>query len=76
MEEMTVDNALFRNFDKIVRGQLDPIWHRVGPKTKRLVSDLTTLRLLLKSVFHILLSKLFDLTFSSVCLFGWGSATS
>ncbi|CED82579.1 Structure-specific endonuclease ERCC1-XPF, catalytic component XPF/ERCC4 [Phaffia rhodozyma] len=47
MDEMTVDNALFRNFDKIVRGQLDPVWHRVGPRTKRLVSDLTTLRLLL-----------------------------
>lgn len=47
LEDLTIDNALFRNFDKIVRAQLNPIWHRVGPKTKRLVSDLTTLRKLL-----------------------------
>ncbi|KAL7411126.1 hypothetical protein BDY24DRAFT_417461 [Mrakia frigida] len=47
LDDFTVENALFRHFDRIVRGQLDPIWHRVGPKTKRLVSDLTTLRNLL-----------------------------
>jgi DNA excision repair protein ERCC-4 len=50
LDELTVENALFRNFDRVVRGRLDPIWHRVGPKTKRLVQDLTTLRNLLKSV--------------------------
>lgn len=41
---MTVENALFKNFDSLVRRQLDPVWHKVGPKTKGLVSDLTTLR--------------------------------
>lgn len=27
-----------------MRKQLDPVWHRVGPKTKQLVGDLTVLR--------------------------------
>ncbi len=47
LDEFTVDNALFRNFDRIVRSQLDPVWHRVGAKTKKLVADLTQLRKLL-----------------------------
>ncbi|KAK0543291.1 DNA repair protein RAD16 [Tilletia horrida] len=47
IEEFTVDNAIFRSFDIMVRRQLDPVWHRVGPKTKQLVSDLTTLRSLM-----------------------------
>lgn len=44
VEDLTVENALFRTFDAVVRAQLDPVWHTVGPKTKQLVSDLTTLR--------------------------------
>ncbi|KAK4699648.1 DNA excision repair protein ERCC-4, partial [Phenoliferia sp. Uapishka_3] len=44
VEDLTVENALFRSFDSLVRRQLDPVWHKVGPKTKGLVSDLTTLR--------------------------------
>ncbi|KAM0752073.1 hypothetical protein T439DRAFT_312194 [Meredithblackwellia eburnea MCA 4105] len=44
VEDLTVENALFRSFDALVRRQLDPVWHKVGPKTKGLVSDLTTLR--------------------------------
>jgi DNA excision repair protein ERCC-4 len=47
LDDFTVDNALFRNFDRIVRSQLDPVWHRVGAKTKKLVADLTQLRKLL-----------------------------
>lgn len=47
IDDFTVENALFRNFDRIVRGQLDPVWHRVGPKTKKLVADLAELRKLL-----------------------------
>ena len=31
----------------IVRRMLDPVWHKVGPRTKQLVSDLATLRRLL-----------------------------
>ncbi|GAA5899699.1 ssDNA endodeoxyribonuclease RAD1 [Sporobolomyces salmoneus] len=44
VEELTVENALFRSFDSLVRAQLDQVWHKVGAKTKGLVSDLTTLR--------------------------------
>ncbi|GAA5867416.1 hypothetical protein JCM1840_002131 [Sporobolomyces johnsonii] len=44
VEDLTVENALFRSFDSLVRTQLDPVWHKVGPRTKGLVSDLTTLR--------------------------------
>ena len=31
-----------------MRRQLDPVWHRVGPRTKQLVGDLATLRRLLQ----------------------------
>ncbi|GAA5837199.1 hypothetical protein JCM5353_001595 [Sporobolomyces roseus] len=44
VEELTVENALFRSFDSLVRAQLDQVWHKVGAKTKSLVADLTTLR--------------------------------
>nr|WJN24994.1 single-stranded DNA endonuclease [Tranzscheliella williamsii] len=46
-EDFSIENAIFRAFDVMVRRQLDPIWHRVSPKTKQLVGDLTTLRNLL-----------------------------
>ncbi|PWN40252.1 hypothetical protein IE81DRAFT_325773 [Ceraceosorus guamensis] len=48
IEDCTVENALFRSFDAIVRRQLDPVWHRVGAKTRQLVGDLSTLRGLLR----------------------------
>lgn len=48
LDDLNVENAYFRSFDAIVRRQLDPVWHKVGPKTKQLVSDLATLRNLLK----------------------------
>ncbi|XP_059444248.1 DNA repair endonuclease UVH1 isoform X2 [Corylus avellana] len=47
VEDLTVENGLFKSFDEIVRHQLDPIWHTLGKKTKQLVSDLKTLRKLL-----------------------------
>ncbi|EJD34490.1 hypothetical protein AURDEDRAFT_188995 [Auricularia subglabra TFB-10046 SS5] len=47
LDDLTLENAYFRMFDAIVRKQLDPVWHKVGPKTKQLVGDLTTLRNLL-----------------------------
>ncbi|KIJ40631.1 hypothetical protein M422DRAFT_32128 [Sphaerobolus stellatus SS14] len=34
----------FRSFDLMVRSQLDPVGHNVGPGTKNLVNDLTVLR--------------------------------
>ncbi|XP_058224569.1 DNA repair endonuclease UVH1 isoform X2 [Rhododendron vialii] len=47
VDDLTVENGLFKSFDEIVRRQLDPIWHTLGKKTKQLVSDLKTLRKLL-----------------------------
>jgi DNA excision repair protein ERCC-4 len=50
LDALTLENAYFRAFDALVRRQLDPVWHKVGPKTKQLVSDLGTLRRLLSCV--------------------------
>jgi len=47
LDDFNVENAYFRSFDILVRRQLDPVWHKVGPKTKQLVNDLGTLRRLL-----------------------------
>ncbi|XP_021765771.1 DNA repair endonuclease UVH1-like [Chenopodium quinoa] len=47
VEDLTVENGLFKSFDEIIKRQLDPIWHTLGKKTKQLVSDLKTLRKLL-----------------------------
>jgi len=49
VDDLTIDNALHRSFDQIIRNQLNPIWHRVSFKTKQLVTDLKTLRQLLSS---------------------------
>nr|KAG5698301.1 hypothetical protein BaRGS_017003 [Batillaria attramentaria] len=48
MEEITVETALGKDFDRMVRLQLDPVWHMLSGKTRQLVSDLGTLRLILK----------------------------
>lgn len=34
--ELTLDNGLLRNFDDIVRRQLDPVWHTVSFRTKQI----------------------------------------
>ncbi|KAG9288310.1 hypothetical protein G9A89_021341 [Geosiphon pyriformis] len=47
IDEFTVEDAMAKSFDQIVRMQLDPFWHRVSQKTKQLVGDLTALRKLL-----------------------------
>lgn len=47
VDDLTVQNALFRSFDAVIRSQLDPQWNRIGPKTRQLVNDLATLRQLL-----------------------------
>lgn len=47
VEDLTVENGLFKSFHEIVRQQLDSIWHIIGRKTKQLVGDLKTLRKLL-----------------------------
>ena len=52
LEQWTLDSALHKSFDLIVRRQFDPIWHRVGYRTRQIVNDLTVLR----SILHALLS--------------------
>ncbi|KAJ3754994.1 hypothetical protein EV360DRAFT_50563 [Lentinula raphanica] len=44
LESLNLPAAYFSSFDHIVRKQLDPIWHKVGPSTKALVRDLGVLR--------------------------------
>ncbi|KAI0395592.1 DNA repair endonuclease XPF [Xylariaceae sp. FL0594] len=53
MDDWNLDSALLKNFDVMVRRQLDPNWHRVSFKTKQIVSDLTVLRGLLHSVLAL-----------------------
>ncbi|EFZ01255.1 ERCC4 domain protein [Metarhizium robertsii] len=50
MDDWNLDSALLKNFDVMVRRQLDPNWHRVSWKTRQIVNDLTVLRGLLTSV--------------------------
>jgi DNA excision repair protein ERCC-4 len=52
MEDWNVDSALHKQFDMVVRRQLDPVWHRVTWKTKQIVNDLTVLR----GMLHTLLT--------------------
>ena len=52
LDDWTLDSALHRSFDVIVRRQLDPIWHRVSYRTRQIVNDLSVLR----SILHALLT--------------------
>ncbi|KAE8150031.1 DNA repair protein [Aspergillus avenaceus] len=52
MAEWTLDSALHRSFDIMIRRQLDPIWHRVSFRTRQIVSDLSDLR----AILHALLT--------------------
>ena len=49
LDDLSIDNAYFKSFDMIVRRMLDPVWHKVGPRTKQLVGDLSVLRRMLRS---------------------------
>ncbi|KAJ1097508.1 hypothetical protein NDU88_002626 [Pleurodeles waltl] len=48
VEDLSLENAIGRSFDKTIRHYLDPIWHQLGAKTKSLVQDLKVLRTLLQ----------------------------
>jgi hypothetical protein len=37
VEDLTVENGLFKSFDEIVRRQLDPIWHTIGRKVRKII---------------------------------------
>ncbi|XP_046635751.1 DNA repair endonuclease XPF-like [Daphnia pulicaria] len=47
LDEMTVENALSKCFKKIIKFQLEPVWHQLSGKTKQLLEDLGILRNLL-----------------------------
>ncbi|WYZ39271.1 hypothetical protein EsH8_III_001185 [Colletotrichum jinshuiense] len=53
MEDWNLDTALHKNFDVIIRRQLDPNWHRVSWKTRQIVNDLSVLRGMLQSVLAL-----------------------
>ena len=44
MTELTLENGFFKQFDELVRRQLEPVWNSTDAKTKQLVSDLKSLR--------------------------------
>ncbi|NP_001305340.2 DNA repair endonuclease XPF [Gallus gallus] len=48
VEDLSLENALGKAFDKTIRHYLDPLWHQLGAKTKSLVQDLKILRTLLQ----------------------------
>ena len=52
LDDWTLDSALHKSFDVIIRRQLDPLWHRVSYRTRQIVNDLSVLR----SVLHALLT--------------------
>lgn len=52
LDDWTLDSALHKSFDIIVRRQLDPTWHRVSYRTRQIVNDLSVLR----SILHALLT--------------------
>ncbi|KAM0712182.1 hypothetical protein Q7P37_011276 [Cladosporium fusiforme] len=52
MEDWNLDSALHRNFDSIIRRQLDPVWHRTTFRTRQIVRDLSILR----TILHALLT--------------------
>lgn len=52
MDDWNLDSALHRNFDTIIRRQLDPMWHRTTYRTRQIVRDLSILR----TILHALLT--------------------
>ncbi|KAM6351416.1 DNA repair endonuclease XPF isoform 4-T4 [Alca torda] len=47
VEDLSLENAIGKPFDKTIRHYVDPLWHQLGAKTKSLVQDLKILRTLL-----------------------------
>lgn len=45
-DEITVENAISRSFEKIVSLYLDPVWHHLSQKTRHLIADLKVFRTL------------------------------
>ena len=49
-DDFTLENSLGKSFDRNIRIQLDPYWNQLSYKTKRLVTDLRALRILLQAL--------------------------
>jgi len=47
-DEVTVETAVTKNFDRVIRMLVDPVWHQLSAKTKQLIADLKTLREILQ----------------------------
>ena len=47
-DRMSVENAISKSFHKTLQQELEPIWHQLSWKTKQLVSDMKTLRDILR----------------------------
>ncbi|XP_067859361.1 DNA repair endonuclease XPF [Heptranchias perlo] len=48
VEDLSLENAVGKSFEKAICYYLDPVWHQLGAKTKSLVQDLKILRTLLQ----------------------------
>ncbi|KAJ3393187.1 hypothetical protein HDU84_002535 [Entophlyctis sp. JEL0112] len=46
-DQLTVENALFSSFETLLRSHLNPVWHRIPLRARKIVSDISTLRRLL-----------------------------
>ena len=68
VEDWNIDSALHREFERSIRRQLDPVWHRVSWKTRQLVSDIGLLRQLLQYVLTydpVSFNKILDIIVTS-----------
>ncbi|XP_042856458.1 DNA repair endonuclease XPF-like [Penaeus japonicus] len=46
-DEFTPENAISKSFEKILKVQLEPIWHQLSARTKMLIADLKVMRTVL-----------------------------
>ncbi|GAB1606690.1 DNA repair endonuclease XPF [Argonauta hians] len=49
-DEITVENAIGKAFDVMIRHQLNPIWNQLSSKAKQIVADLKTLRMICRDL--------------------------
>lgn len=47
-DDVTVETAVTKNFDKVIRMLVDPVWHQLSGVAKQLIADLKTLREMLQ----------------------------
>lgn len=51
-EYWSIENALDKNFIQSIIGSLNPVWHRISATTKKIISELATLRTFLADLFN------------------------